>query len=102
MNNLQPCRPYRDTLPAVCEEAAVGVAGAVAAGRGAGGAFGLEGLPGEGRAIQRALLLPAGCKRAAVRTAVSSVLSTDVALAVTPRHWASGGRRGEWVEGKGL
>lgn len=74
-------------LPAVCEEAAVGVSRAVAARRGAGGTLGLEGLPGEGRTVEEPLLLAAGSQRAAVGAAVGGVLPTDVAQAVAARNW---------------
>ena len=77
--------------PAVGEEAAVGVSGAVAAGRGAGGALRLEGLPGEGRPIQEPLLLTPRRQRAAIGAAVGGVLPADVAQAVAAGHRAPGG-----------
>lgn len=73
------------------EKAPVGVPGAVAAGGGAGGPLGLEGLPVEGRPVQEALLLPAGGQRTPVGAAVRGVLPTDVAQAVAARHGASAG-----------
>jgi len=69
--------------PAVGEEAAVGVSGAVTPGRGAGGALRLEGLPGEGCSVQEPLLLPPRRQRAAIGAAVCGILPADVAQAVT-------------------
>lgn len=63
----------------MCQEAAVSVSGAVAARRRAGRALGLEGLPGEGGAVKKTLLLPTCCQRTAIGTAVGGVLPTDVA-----------------------
>lgn len=83
------------TSPAMCEEAAVGVSGAVTAGGGAGGTLCLEGLPVEGHPVQQALLLPAGGQRAAVGAAVRGVLAADMAQAVAARHGASAGRDGK-------
>lgn len=82
-------------IPAVCQEAAVSVTGAVAAWRRAGRALGLEGLPGEGGAIKETLLLAACCQRTAVSTAVGGVLPTDVAQTVTAGNWTPGDRKRE-------
>ena len=69
-------------IPAVSQEAAVGVTGAVAARRGAGRSFSLEGLPGKRRPVQEPLLLAARCQRTAVGAAVGGVLPTDVTQTV--------------------
>ena len=78
-------------VPAVGEEAPVGVSRAVAARRGAGGALGLEGLPVEGGPVQDALLLAPRGQRAAVGAAVRGVLPADVAQAIAAGHGAPGG-----------
>lgn len=70
-------------IPAVSQETAISVAGAVAAWRRAGWALSLEGLPGEGCAIEKTLLLPTCCQRTAVGTAMCGILPTDVAQTVT-------------------
>lgn len=75
------------------QETAVGVARAVAAWRRASWALGLEGLPGEGGAVQETLLLPAGCQRAAVGTAVGGVFPADVAQTVTAGNRTPGHRQ---------
>lgn len=71
----------------MCQEAAISVAGAVAAWCRAGRALGLECLPGEGGAVKKTFLLPAGRQWTAVGTAVGGVLPTDVAQTVTARNW---------------
>ena len=86
-------------VPAVGEEAPVGVSRAVAARRGAGGALGLEGLPVEGGPVQDALLLAPRGQRAAVGAAVRGVLPADVAKAVTAWHRAPAGGRQREGEG---
>lgn len=83
------------SLPAVCEEAAISVSGAITAGGGAGGPLCLEGLPVEGRAVQETLFLSAGRQRTPVGAAVRGVLPTDVAQAVAAGHGASAGSRGK-------
>lgn len=86
----------------MCEEASIGVSGAIAARGGAGGPLCLEGLPVEGRAVQETLFLPAGRQRTPVGAAVRGVLPTDVAQAVAAGHGASAGSRGkEGNKGKG-
>lgn len=70
----------------MCQEAAVGVAGTITAWRWAGRAFCLEGLPGKRSTIEKTFLLPAGCQRTAVGTAVGGVLPADVAQAITARN----------------
>lgn len=79
----------------MCEEASVGVSGAVTSWRGAGWPLCLEGFPVEGRAIQEPLLLSAGRQRTPVGATVRGVLPTDVAQAVAARHRASAGSRGK-------
>lgn len=74
-------------VPAVGEEAAVGMSRSVASRRRACGAFGLKRLPGERRPVQQTLLLPPGCQWASIRAPVSGVLPADVTQAVAPRHW---------------
>ena len=72
------------------QETAISVSGAITAWCWAGWALSLEGLPGEGGAIQQAFLLAARCQRTAVGTAVGGVLPTDVAQTVTARNWTPG------------
>lgn len=91
----------------MCQEAAVSVARAIAARRRARRALILEGLPGEGSAIKETFLLPAGCQRTAVGTAVRGVLPADVAQTVTAGNWTPGHRHkapwdGEMEAGKRL
>lgn len=83
------------SLPAVCEEASVGVSGAITTWGGTSGPLCLEGLPVEGCAIKETLLLSAGRQRTPVGTTVCSVLSTNVTQAVTARHRASAGSKGK-------
>lgn len=83
------------SLPAVCEEASVGVSGAVTTWGGTSGPLCLEGLPVEGCAIKKTLLLSAGRQRTPVGTTVCSILPTYVTQAVTARHRASAGSRGK-------
>lgn len=86
--------PGRGYSPAVREEAAADVPGAVTARRGAGHALRLHGLPGELGAIEVPVLLPLGRQGAPGRTSVGGVLAGDVALAIASGHGAPGGQRG--------
>lgn len=70
----------------MCQETAVSVTRAVTSWRRASRAIALKGLPGEGSAVKKPLLLPACCQWTAVGTAVSGVLSTNVAQTVTARN----------------
>lgn len=74
------------------EEAPVGVARTVTAWGGAGWAFVLQGLPGEGGAVERSFLLPAGCQRAPGGAPVRRVLATDVSQPDTARNRTPGHR----------
>ena len=85
-------------IPAVCQETAVSMARAVTAWRRAGGPFSLEGLPGEGRAVKKTFLLPTCRQGTTIGTAVSGVLSTDVAQTVTARNWTPGDKHKTLVQ----
>lgn len=85
----------------MCEEASVGVSGAVTSGRGAGGPLCLEGFPVEGRTVQQTLLLSAGGQRTPVGATVRGVLPADVTQAVAARHRASAGGTEEEKEEEG-
>lgn len=79
--------------PAVCEEAAADVPGAVAPWSGTGHALRLHRLPGELGAIEVPVLLPLGRQGAAGGAAVGGVLPGDVALAVAAGNGAPGSRQ---------
>lgn len=91
----RPTTPSARGLPAVCEETSVGVSGAVATWGGTSRSFCLEGLPVEGRTVEKTLLLSAGCQRTPVGTTVCGVLPTDVTEAVAARHGTSAGSGGK-------
>jgi len=77
-------------IPAVCQETPVCMTRAITAWRWACWTFSFEGLPGERSAIKKTLPLPACCQRTAISTAVSGVLPTDMAKAVTARNRTPG------------
>lgn len=78
-------------------ENVVGVTQAVAAGQGAVREFLLTAIPGEGRSVQGALLLPLGGDGAASGAAMRRVFTRHVALTVTTCHRAPGARERQYI-----
>lgn len=79
----------------MCEETSIGVSRAITTWGGTSRSFCLEGLPVEGRTIEKTLLLSAGCQRTPVGTTVCGILPTDVTEAVTARYGTSAGSGGK-------
>ena len=82
----------------MCQETAISVARAITAWCWTSWTFRLEGLPGEGSAVKKTLLLPACCQWTAIGTAVSGIFPTDVAQTVTARNRTPGKRPKHWFD----
>lgn len=83
--------------PPVCDKDVVGVTQAVAAGQRAVRKLLFTELPGEGRSVHRALLLPLGGDGATSCAAMRCVFPRHVALTVTACHRAPGARERKYI-----
>ncbi len=83
--------------PPVCDKDVVGVTQAVAAGQRAVRKLLFTELPGEGRSVHRALLLPLGGDGATSCAAMRCVFTRHVALTVTACHRAPGARERKYI-----
>lgn len=83
--------------PPVCDKDVVGVTQAVAAGQRALRKLLFTELPGEGRAVHQALLLPFGGDGATSCAAMRRVFTRNMALTVTACHRAPGARERKYI-----